>query len=391
MIDCRDRPSQACVTIYKPPPPLAPLPPIYYYFELPPNETTISPPVGLLDNTTSPDPNCPVNMSSTLPTVAISAGSVTISFNGFYTVVLPANFYGNATFCAGVRDCRGRTGEACATIYKPPPPLAPLPPIYYYFELPPNETTISPPVGLLDNTTSPDPNCPVNMSSTLPTVAISAGSVTISFNGFYTVVLPANFYGNATFCAGVRDCRGRIGEACATIYRPPPTVVYQIVARNDTYTGTYNTPFTLALPSTILLNDDSSSPTKQLEVTTGPSPALVRGSGNVTNLTPQGTFTFTPANGFAETAVFPYSIIDRSTGQTASAFVHIVFEPPQPTAQPDVFRCPFNLVCRPGVSILQNDTSAAGGTLKVESIVTPPPLGALVWQPDGKFEYTPAT
>lgn len=54
---------------------------------------------------------------------------------------------------------------------------------------------------------------------------------------------------------------------------------------------------------------------------------------------------------------------------------------------------PYNLECTSGKSVLENDESGfeefSISDLSVGSILAPPPLGSLTWQPDGQFLYSP--
>ena len=82
-----------------------------------------------------------------------------------------------------------------------------------------------------------------------------------------------------------------------TINVLPPVVVYEVFAVNDSYVGSFGQPFT-PLPSALLLrNDNATSPSPQLAVVSS-SASLVQGSGSVSGITPNGSFTFTPAQGF---------------------------------------------------------------------------------------------
>ncbi len=97
------------------------------------------------------------------------------------------------------------------------------------------------------------------------------------------------------------------------------------------------------------------------------------------------------------TTFYEYTITDLDTGLNASAYVHIIIDPPvvapvappsPPVALDDFYYCPFNLPCSPGV-ILANDSSPTGGILTVAGVETYPPVGALDPSENGSFVYLP--
>lgn len=82
---------------------------------------------------------------------------------------------------------------------------------------------------------------------------------------------------------------------------------------------------------------------------------------------------------------------DASTGQTASAFVNIVFAPPTaPYTRPDIYTCIAGRPCMPPTSVLINDVSPANGTLSVIGLESQPlPSGFVVMFPNGSLWFTP--
>lgn len=63
-----------------------------------------------------------------------------------------------------------------------------------------------------------------------------------------------------------------------------------------------------------------------------------------------------------------------------------------PTASDDAYACPFNAACVVAASsgVLKNDTSTnTNPVFKTTGVVTQPPVGTLVLNTDGSFNYTP--
>ena len=90
-----------------------PLPPAYYYWEMPVNSSSITSPPGngLLDNITSPDgPSCPVAMSGTIPRQQPSSGNVTIRPDGSYTFTAAPGWSGERGALEGGPLCARRDG-----------------------------------------------------------------------------------------------------------------------------------------------------------------------------------------------------------------------------------------------------------------------------------------
>ena len=108
-------------------------------------------------------------------------------------------------------------------------------------------------------------------------------------------------------------------------------------------------------------------------------------------LNPDGSFTFTPAAGFSGTATFTYRAV---AGGVPSAPATVTITVPSTVTSP-VVNDSFTVlagrtltVAAPGV--LANDTGLAAGSTAVLGTVPPPAAGALTFNPDGSFTFTPA-
>ena len=110
--------------------------------------------------------------------------------------------------------------------------------------------------------------------------------------------------------------------------------------------------------------------------------ASLPGHGSVT-MNPNGTYSYTPAVGFAGTDTFTYRVTDP-TGQTVIATETISITPPALIAADDRFSTAFNTPVNGNAAL--GDTFAPGSTFAVSS---PPSVGSVVMAADGTFTYTP--
>ena len=268
----------------------------------------------------------------------------------------------------------------------------------------------SPPGSVLDNDVT-------NAGGTLSVSGITSapdpgGSVSILPNGSFTYTpSPLSFVGEVTFEYELSDSAAPndVSAAIVTITITAPPLF--IAADDDEHFGVFNQPYTPPPSKWLLLNDYSPSPNSVLEVlSTDPTGVVLTQygassgrrrqllsfapgdfAGNVTSFTPEGSFTFVPAQDFVGTATFMYTAIDRGLGQTATARVLITYRPPQaPLTQPDLYYCTAGETCSPPVSVLANDSSTTGGAISVVALMrTPQPSGTVKLTPSGAIEFTP--
>jgi hypothetical protein len=125
----------------------------------------------------------------------------------------------------------------------------------------------------------------------------------------------------------------------------------------------------------------------------GVSFALVSTSPNGSlTLNPDGTFSFTPVNGFVGQVDYLYKICNVAGVCDTAKLSITVFEPTsnndKPVANDDVAQTNKNVPV--SGNVLSNDFDPDGDALQVNSIpVTPPQNGTLLLNPDGSFTYTP--
>jgi VCBS repeat-containing protein len=206
------------------------------------------------------------------------------------------------------------------------------------------------------------------------------GSLTLSSDGSFTYTPAASFSGVDSFTFLASD--GIADSNLATVSIVVSPVNQAPVATNDTYSTAVNTPLSVSAPG-VLANDRDFDGDRITAVLVS-QPA----DGTLT-FNADGSFTYTPAAGFAGTDSFTYQASD---GQLLSNVATVTINLGQPpVANDDSYSTNENTVlsvAAPGV--LANDTSPSGNPLTC-AILSTPTHGHVIFNPDGSFTYTPAT
>ncbi|MCB0960871.1 MAG: tandem-95 repeat protein, partial [Acidimicrobiales bacterium] len=295
-----------------------------------------------------------------------SHGSVTMAPDGSFTYIPEGGFHGTDSFPYGITDAADQTASATVTVTVDPPaaPTATDDSATTPFETP--VTIVTP--GVLGNDTGTgitvtDHGTPGH------------GTVTVEPDGAFTYTPDAGFTGTDTFTYEITDEVGQTASATVTVTVDPPAAP---TATDDDHTTPYETPLTVDAPG-ILGNDTG--------VRIGVSSNDPAAHGTiVVNL--DGSFTYTPDDGFWGVDAVDYEIIDAA-GQHASATITItVPRPGAPVATDDAHTTPYATpltVIAPG--ILGNDT----GTGITVTDHGDPAHGSVAVQPDGRFVYVPVS
>jgi len=230
-------------------------------------------------------------------------------------------------------------------------------------------TTLSVPApGVLGNDTPP---AGVTTLTAVIENDVDEGTLALLSSGSLIYIPPQDFVGSKTFT--YRACYD--GDICSA----PATVTILVkevpVAVADDYEMPENGTLTVPMPG-VLGND---SGTNLTAVLVGTAPAGL-------TFNPDGSFSYTPPADFVGTTTFSYQACD---GTICSEPVTVTIEVKvKPTAAADAYQTAKNAtlnIAAPGV--LGNDT----GTGLHAELVTDVTVGTLTLNPDGSFEYSPAT
>lgn len=291
--------------------------------------------------------------------VAITApahGTIAFNSDGTYIYTPNAGYAGVDMFAYAVTDPLGQTRFATDTITITPP-AAPIAVNDSY--------TTGYQTPLAGNAAAADTYQPgaVFAAVSQPT----HGSLTFNPDGTYTYVPAAGYAGTDTFTYSVRDASGVTVTATETITITPPA----LLAVNDSYSGVYGVP--------VIGNaagGDTFAPGSVFAVATPPTNGSVVMNAN-------GTFTYTPAPGFAGTVVFTYTVTDP-TGQVVTAIETIVITPPALIAVDDSYTTAFNTPVSGNAAA--GDSYAQGS---VFAVATLPAQGTVTMNANGSYVYTP--
>ena len=214
-------------------------------------------------------------------------------------------------------------------------------------------------------------------------MAFQGNNILVFFDGnlLETVTDDGSIDGTAPYT------HGGIGLVLWTL--PPSTYAFLVddvivstsnsVANYDSYSITTNMTLHVAAPG-ILANDSGNGPLTALLVN-GPA------SGNLA-LTTNGSFSYTPADGFTGMDSFTYQCTD---GQTTSSVATVTINVSQPVfASDDAYNAAINTTLNVGPpGVLANDHGNNGPLSAL--LATGPADGSLTLNSDGSFIYTPGT
>ena len=201
------------------------------------------------------------------------------------------------------------------------------------------------------------------------------GSLTLNANGSFIYTPNTNFTGTDSFTYQASNGQTNSNIATVTLNITP------FLANNDSYSLVENN--TLNVPAPGVLGNDSTGGASLTAV-------LMSGPANgVLTLNTDGSFSYTPTNGFLGADTFTY---EANNGQTNSniATVNLTVTRVPPAANNDAYATLENTpLAVPLPGVLANDTTG-GGTLSAIP-VSGAANGALTLNADGSFNYIPAS
>jgi large repetitive protein len=216
-------------------------------------------------------------------------------------------------------------------------------------------------VNLLANDTDVD-----NDALTVTTATVPAAQGTVALvNGNWVFTPTAGFTGVATINYTIRDIDGATSSSTHDVNVVP------LAAADDRFTTTYRTPV-----DGNAANGDTFPVGSTFSTSTTPAHGTVVFRAD-------GTYTYTPAAGFAGTDTFRYVVTDPR-GQQVMATETIIVTPPTLTATDDSYTTPFRTAVQGNAAT--GDVFATGSTFASTS---QPASGTVVMAANGTYTYTP--
>ncbi|WP_168800663.1 Ig-like domain-containing protein, partial [Roseinatronobacter bogoriensis] len=321
---------------------------------------------SVLDNDTDADGDPLTIIGNTEP----ENGTLVLNEDGTFTYVPDDGFSGQDSFTYTVSDGNGGTDTATVTLNVNGAPVA-------EDDVADGAFNSAIEGSVLDNDSDPDGDDLTVIGNTAP----ANGSVVINANGQFVYVPNEGFSGEDSFTYTVSDGNGGTDTATVTVNvaERPNT---EPDAENDFFSGAFNQ----AIEGSVLDNDTDADG-DPLTVIGNTDPA----NGTVT-MNPDGTFTYTPNDGFAGEDSFTYTISDGNGGQdtaTVNLFTEKECAPANrpPVAVDDKFETMGIDKAFEG-NVLDNDSDPDGDPLTVK-LNTQPANGTVTMQPDGSFTYKP--
>jgi VCBS repeat-containing protein len=298
-------------------------------------------------------------------------GTVLFNPNGTWTYTPNDGYVGTDSFTVTVSDGKGGTATATIKIeVTEPPNHAPT------VEQANQEasTLRNTPVGGTVNATDADGDALTYTVGTTPT----HGTVVVNPDGTWTYTPSNGYVGTDTFTVTVSDGKG--GTATATIniqVNEPPNQAPTVGTQDLQKTTLTNTAVSGTVTGT-----DPDGDALTFSVGTNPTHGTV-----VVN--PEGTWTYTPSNGYVGTDSFSVTVSDGKGGTATATITIQVNEPPNqaPTVgTQDLQKTTLKNTAVSGTVVGMD----ADGDALTYTVGTTPTHGTVVVNPDGTWTYTPS-
>jgi len=326
---------------------------------------------GVLANDTDPEDDVLTAEVLTGPT----HGSLQLNPNGTFLYIPDVNYEGPDSFTYRVSD--GEFNSAPATVS-----LTMTSGLGDFPETQPDtyqateDTALLVPAntGLLSNDTDPDSVILSALINSEP----SSGTLSLSQEGSFTYTPNQNFFGTDTFTYRASDGENLSRPQTVTINVSP--VNDPPVALPESYLGAPGQILTVISSSGVLANDtdpDNPSLTAVVNTTT---------SSGTLNLSPNGSFTYTPNGGFSGPDSFTYRAFDGIASSDIITVEIQVNAPPLAVDDSYTVTEDNPLLVDVESGVLDNDIDADSLTVV---LVSEPTSGTLSLNLDGSFVYLP--
>ncbi|MCR9296696.1 MAG: Ig-like domain-containing protein, partial [bacterium] len=327
---------------------------------------------GLLGNDSDPDGDALEVVLDTPP----SNGQLELNADGSFTYTPAANFSGSDSFSYRVSDGVAVSEIVTAEIIVESKNDRPRVGNDFYTVMEDNILEVALP-GILANDTDADGDILLPMLIDLP----DHGVVELSADGSFIYTPNENFNGTDAFTYLVSD--GTVNSDLGVVEIDVTSVNDAPQAVDDSYETELNTALVVETPG--VLSNDSDVDGDSLTVVVDTLPQ----NGTLV-LAEDGSFVYTPAEGFEGVDSFTYSVSDGM--ESSLAMVSIVVNPGEapPQAVNDSYQAISGetLVVDADAGILANDFDPNGDPLEA-ILFRGPKYGDLVLNADGSFSYTP--
>ncbi|MBI1314693.1 tandem-95 repeat protein [bacterium] len=327
---------------------------------------------GILENDSDADGD---QLTSILMSEPVN-GTLTLNTDGSFTYTPDSNFNGTDSFTYFATDGDASSSPATVVITVAPVNDAPVARDDTYTATEDVTLNVTAP-GVLGNDSDAD-------GDSLTAILVSGpgnGSLSLNSDGSFSYTGDSDFNGSDTFTYYVNDGAFSSGLATVTINIMP--INDAPVAADDLFSTAENTPLNIAPPGLLDNDTDPDGDVLTSLLISGPD------NGSLT-LNDDGSFSYTPSNGFVGEDDFRYVANDGvANSNTATVTVTVGAVNEAPIALDDEFSTAEDetlTVSAPGV--LQNDSDADGDPLTGE-LIARPDHGALTFNADGSFSYTP--
>jgi VCBS repeat-containing protein len=314
-------------------------------------------------------------LSATLVT-STGHGSLTLNSDGSFTYTPNDGYSGSDTFVYTAGDGTLTSGSATVTITISGSNTAPAAVADSYTLSEDNALTIAADAGVLANDTDADDD---PLTATL--IADPAhGTVSLASDGSFTYTPDEDYSGTDSFTYQASD--GSLASSTTTVTLTITAVADAPATTADVYRIAAGDDLTVDATLGVLYNDndpDGDAITATL-------------ASNVSHgtlaLASDGSFTYTPNEGFQGTDTFTYTATDGALTSTATTVTIYVNTLPVPAADDYAVDEDQVLTVDAGQGVLDNDSDADGDTLSA-ALATEPSNGTVTLSSDGSFVYTP--
>jgi VCBS repeat-containing protein len=307
-------------------------------------------------------------------------GSLSLNADGSFSYTPSANFSGTDSFTYAAGDGTTMT-PATVTLTVNPVAQAPVAAIDNYSTGEDVPLTIGTDLGVLANDLNPDGG-----SLTAEVVTPPAhGALTLNPDGSFSFTPAANYNGSDSFTYKAVSNGQEMVSSANIVIEPLNDAP---VAANDEF-AIDSSGAQSATANNVLANDsDIDGDSLTAALVSGPEHGSL-------SLNADGTFNYTPTQGFTGDDAFRYQLFDgKANSNVATVTLHVAdgtseTPAPPPVASDDAFTVQAGstlTIDAPG--LLANDAGEAGQPLTAAAINTPA-HGTLTLNADGSFSYTP--